>query len=451
VPSDPRKTALLILNKVEKSQKPLDRFFEDTVDPGGFTKRDRALLQALVYGVLRWRGRLDYIISFFSTTAVNKIDSKVLNILRLGLFQIIYMSKIPDSAAVNTAVELAKSNARPWIAGFVNALLRNASKNHHKVLFPDLHKDQIHGLTTTKAFPTWLVKRWLDRYGFDPLVRLCDAINTIPPISIRANSLKTSQNKLMLALEGFADNIKPCIHAPDGISFVNPKTRIDKLVAFKDGWFQAQDEAAQLVTLLLDPQPGETILDACAGLGGKTGQIAQQMRDQGVIMALDYDADKLSRLETEMHRLGVSIVSTIHHDISQGLPDRIFSSYDRILLDAPCSGLGVLRRNPDIKWKTSKKDWKRFSHRQQKLLERLAPLVKVSGVLIYAVCSVEPEENEDVLRTFLSKHTGFVFDTDTGKLPPSIASAIESRGTLKTYPQFSEMDGFFMARLKRIK
>jgi 16S rRNA (cytosine967-C5)-methyltransferase len=122
-------------------------------------------------------------------------------------------------------------------------------------------------LTTTKAFPTWLVKRWLDRYGFDPLVRLCDAINTIPPISIRANSLKTSQNKLMLALEGFADNIKPCIHAPDGISFVNPKTRIDKLVAFKDGWFQAQDEAAQLVTLLLDPQPGETILDACAGLG----------------------------------------------------------------------------------------------------------------------------------------------------------------------------------------
>jgi 16S rRNA (cytosine967-C5)-methyltransferase len=181
------------------------------------------------------------------------------------------------------------------------------------------------------------------------------------------------------------------------------------------------------------------------------GQIAQQMRDQGVIMALDYDADKLSRLETEMHRLGVSIVTTVHHDLSQDPPDRIFGSYDRILLDAPCSGLGVLRRNPDIKWKIPKKDWKRFSHRQLNLLERLAPQVKVSGVLIYAVCSVEPEENEDVLRAFLSRHTGFVFDTDTGKLPPSIALAIESSGTLKTYPQFSEMDGFFMARLKRLK
>ena len=193
---DARKTALLILNKVEKSRKPLDRIFEDTVDPGGLTKRDRALLQALVYGVLRWRGRLDYIISFFSTTSANKIDAKVLNILRLGLFQIIYMSKIPNSAAVNTAVELAKSTARPWIAGFVNALLRNASKNHHKVMFPDRRKDQIHELATTKAFPSGLVKRWLDRYGIDDLVRLCDAINTIPRISIRANSLKTSQNKL---------------------------------------------------------------------------------------------------------------------------------------------------------------------------------------------------------------------------------------------------------------
>jgi 16S rRNA (cytosine967-C5)-methyltransferase len=149
VPSDPRKTALLILNKVEKSQKPLDRFFEDTVDPGGFTKRDRALLQALVYGVLRWRGRLDYIISFFSTTAVNKIDSKVLNILRLGLFQIIYMSKIPDSAAVNTAVELAKSNARPWIAGFVNALLRNAST--HGLLGLSMHCCAMHPKTITRC------------------------------------------------------------------------------------------------------------------------------------------------------------------------------------------------------------------------------------------------------------------------------------------------------------
>jgi 16S rRNA (cytosine967-C5)-methyltransferase len=212
-----------------------------------------------------------------------------------------------------------------------------------------------------------------------------------------------------------------------------------------------QDEAAQLVTLMLDPQPGETILDACAGLGGKTGHIAQQMGDQGKVMALDYDAAKLTRLESEMDRLGVSIVSTVQHDLYHRPPDRISSIYDRILLDAPCSGLGVLRRNPDIKWKASKKEFKRFSRRQQTLLERLAPLVKVSGVLVYAVCSIEPEENEDVIEAFLSKHTDFVFDTDTGKLPPSITGSIGSTGALRTYPQFSEMDGFFMARLKRIK
>ncbi len=448
--SDPRKTALKILNTLEKSRKPLDRIFKDSVDPKNFAMRDRALLQALVYGVLRWRGRLDYIISFFSTTPINKIDTRILNILRLGLFQIIYMDKIPVSAAVNTAVELAKSAASPWIGGFVNGLLRNASKNHNTVSFPDQHRDQIHGLATSKAFPPWLIKRWLDRYGFDSVAKLCDAINTIPPISIRANSLKASRDRLIRALEGHVDKIEPCIHAPDGIRFVNPKTRIDKLEAFKDGWFQVQDEAAQLVTLLMDPQPGETILDACAGLGGKTGHIAQQMDDQGLVVALDYDADKLLRLKTEMNRLGVSIVSTHHHDLLQSTPDKIDKNYDRILLDAPCSGFGVLRRNPDIKWNSSKKDLKRFKNRQVGLLDRLAPLVKVSGVLLYAVCSVEPEENEEVIEAFLSRHSGFVFDAHTGKLSSSIGSTMESRGGLKTYPRFNEMDGFFMARLKRI-
>jgi 16S rRNA (cytosine967-C5)-methyltransferase len=449
---DVRKTALYILNTLDKGHNTLDSLLEDVFrEKTLFSKKDRALLQALVFGVLRWRGRLDWIIDYFSKTRLNKIDPKVLNILRLGLFQIIYLDRIPVSAAVNTSVEMTKTAAAPWVVRYVNGLLRNTVREYRHVAFPEVDKDPAKALATKKSFPKWLIKRWLDRFGLKETGLLCDAINTIPPITVRCNTLKTSREKLLEAFEGYAEKIEITNYAPDGVFFFNPKISIPKIEAFEKGLFQVQDEAAQLVTLFLNPQPGEIILDACAGLGGKTGHIAQRMKNSGRLVAMDKDENKLLRLESEMHRLGVSIVRTCIHDLSTPLNREHFEKFDRILLDAPCSGLGVLRRNPDTKWRVSQQTPAYCQKRQSLFLDNLAHLVKPSGVLVYVVCSMEPEENESVIKGFLDKHAQFAIEKRPAELPFEARSLVTGNGYLKTFPHLHNMDGFFSVRMKRIK
>lgn len=447
-----RKTALYILNTLDKGHNTLDSLLEDVFrEKTLFSKKDRALLQALVFGVLRWRGRLDWIIDYFSKTRLNKIDIKVLNILRLGIFQIIYLDRIPVSAAVNTSVEMTKAVAAPWVVGYVNGLLRNAVREYRHVAFPEVDKDPGKALATKKSFPKWLIKRWLNRFGLKETGRLCDAINTIPPITVRCNTLKTRREKLVKALEGYAEKIEITNYAPDGVFFFNPKISIPEIEAFEYGLFQVQDEAAQLVTLVLNPQPGETILDACSGLGGKTGHIAQIMKNRGRLVAMDKNKNKLLRLESEMHRLGVSIVTTCIHDLSTPLNRKDFGKFDRILLDAPCSGLGVLRRNPDTKWRASQQNPAYCQKKQSLFLDNLAHLVKPSGVLVYAVCSMEPEENELVIKDFLNKHAQFSIEKRPAGLPFDACSLVTGNGYLKTFPHLNNMDGFFSVCLKRIR
>jgi 16S rRNA (cytosine967-C5)-methyltransferase len=447
-----RKTALFILNTLEAEDKTLDSLLDEVLfKKNYFSKKDRALLQALVYGVLRWRLRLDWIIEYFSNTRLSSVDSKVLNILRLGLFQISYLNRIPVSAAVNTSVEMTKSVAASWVVGYVNGLLRNAAREYQHVPFPDIEEDPVSSLSVRKSFPKWLIIRWLDRFGLKETGLLCDSINNIPPITVRSNRLKASRNKLVKSLEGYVENIRITDYAPDGVSFFNPKISIPEIKAFKSGLFQVQDEAAQLVTLILDPQPNETILDACAGLGGKTGHIAQIMGNRGRLIAMDKDEKKLKMLESEMNRLGISIVSTCIHDFYNPLSLKRFGKFDRILLDAPCSGLGVLRRNPDTKWITSKQNLAYYHKRQALFLDNLADLVKPSGILVYAVCSTELEENESVVKGFLKKHPEFAKETCTKGLPNKACSLVNNDGYFMTFPHINDMDGFFAACLKRIK
>jgi 16S rRNA (cytosine967-C5)-methyltransferase len=447
---DARKNALDILNVLDKGQQTLDFLLEDvSFRHEDAPQREQALLRALVFGVLRWRGRLDYIVSHFSKTAFDKIDPIILNVLRLALFQIICLDRIPDSAAVNTAVELAKASSAPWVAGFVNALLRRAAREYQKVPWPDIEKAPVAGLAVEKSFPEWIIRRWLHRYGPTNTTNLCDSVNTIAPITVRTNTLRTSPVRLMENLAEEAGQVQQTIYAPDGIMIVDPAKSIPELTAFKSGCFQVQDEAAQLVSLLLAPLPGERVLDACAGLGGKTGHIAQLMNNAGSVVALDVNAKKLQRLEIEMQRLGITIVSTHRCDIeAKSSPDQ-FGGFDRVLLDAPCSGLGVMRRNPDIKWRAAKRNLLKYKTRQIRLLDNISRLVKPSGILVYAVCSAEPEENEMVIEQFLKKNPEFVINKDLGQMPDKLRTAAESPGVFKTYPMLSQMDGFFAIRLKK--
>jgi len=448
---DVRKAAWVILNTLDQGQRTLDTLMEGYSGGGQVdSRRDRALLQTLVYGVLRWRGRLDYIIAHFSSTRFDKINPKILNILRLGLFQIIYLDRIPDSAAVNTAVDMAKTSGAPWVVRYVNGLLRKTSREYRDVCFPDMGKNESAALAAGKSFPEWIINRWLHRYGQKNTAALCDAANSIPPITIRTNTLKISPRELLMELEGEVEHAEHTPYSPDGITFVNPATSIPKLSGFEAGWFQVQDEAAQLVSLLLDPKPGETVLDACAGLGGKTGHIAQLMKNKGAVVALDKDGAKLSQLEAAMQRLGISIVSTLCLDLEHGQAQVPAKCFDRILLDAPCSGIGVMRRNPDIKWHRSEKELSKNKARQVRLLMNLAHAVKPDGFLVYAVCSPEPEENEEVIHQFLKKHDNFIVHNHCGGLPNKISKMAVSQGFFKTFPYLTQMDGFFSVRLQRI-
>lgn len=447
---DIRKNALDMLNALDKGPQTLDFLLDDfSTDNTDAPQREQSLLRALVFGVLRWRGRLDYIISHFSKTRFDKIDPVVLNVLRLALFQIIYLDRIPESAAVNTAVELAKATGAPWVVGYVNALLRKAAREYRSVSWPDVEQTPIKGLAVEKSFPEWIIRRWLHRYGPANTANLCDSVNSIAPITVRTNTLRISPERLLEKLAAEAGQVQKTPYAPDGIMIVDPASSIPEFEAFKSGCFQVQDEAAQLVSLLLDPRPDQTVLDACAGLGGKTGHIAQLMKNSGKVVALDVNAKKLQRLESEMQRLGITIVSSHRHNIEEGISRGQFTGFDRVLLDAPCSGLGVMRRNPDIKWCTSKRNLVKFETRQIRLLENISHLVKPSGILVYAVCSPEPEENEMVIEGFLKKHPEFDINKGFGQLPDKLCTMADSPGVFKTYPLLSQMDGFFAIRLQK--
>jgi 16S rRNA (cytosine967-C5)-methyltransferase len=410
--------------------------------------RDRGLFNAIIYGVLRWRGRLDYMLSVFSNRPLAHIDPPILNILRVGLFQIIYMTRIPPSAAVNTSVQLAKFMAAPWAATFVNAVLRRAAAEHASVEFPDHRKNPVHQLAASWAFPEWLAQRWLDRYGAELAARLCESINLIPPLVLRTNTLRTSRADLMAALRTEAEDVATALTAPDGVRVSSLNKRLTDLDGFRNGWFQVQDEAAQMVSLLLAPRPGEAVLDACAGRGGKTGHIAQLMCNRGRIVALDRSPTRLAALQNEMQRLGISIVSHLEIDLTDSIPLLGTELFKRVLLDAPCSGLGTLRRNPDIKWAVDKQDLRRYHDTQYRLMEGAAKLLQPGGVLVYAVCSSEPEETVDVIRRFSENNKRAQIDRNLDDVPATVRQILDPQGFLQTYPHLRYMDGFFAVRIR---
>jgi 16S rRNA (cytosine967-C5)-methyltransferase len=439
----------MILNTFEKEKRPIDEVLEGLYGRSTLSNPDQKLFHALTYGVLRHRGFLDYMIRHFSKIDLKKIKPEILNVLRIGLYQMIYMDKIPVSAAVNTSVELSKSIAPSWITGYVNAMLRKAAGGWTQVPLPE-KKDPAKYLSVTESFPEWIITRWIGEMGADGVERLCKSINTIPPITIRTNTLKTEVDPLVKALLPFVENIQPCEWSSIGIRLFNPGRPIDRIPAFIDGWFQVQDEAAQLVTDLLDPIPGERILDACAGQGGKTGHIAQVMKNQGSIVAVDSNKEKLSRLNLEMSRLGVHNVETLNADLEIRTGDEFTGAFDRILLDAPCSGLGVLRRNPEAKWRIHQMDLIKHQSRQMRILDHLCHCVKLSGVLVYAVCSREPEETEDVVCGFLKRHNNFTLRQNHPGFSGRKHLLISDRGYLKTSPDLHGMDGFFGVCFERV-
>jgi 16S rRNA (cytosine967-C5)-methyltransferase len=445
---NPRAISLDILNRIEETDRHPDDLLNDSFKRYRYlTPLDRAFLTELTYGVLRWRERLDWVIRHFSKVPFKKIELEMLNILRLGLYQIFFLTRTPASAAVNESVELAKKIRERGGGGFVNAILRSALREKEEVPYPDRGQDPLLHISVVHSHPLWLVQRWVKEIGVEETVKICEANNQISALTLRTNTLKILRENLIEKLRVKRLDPSPCSFSEEGILLKDPPP-VSELPFLKEGLYIIQNEPSQLVTFLLDPKAGERILDACAAPGGKTSHMAQKMRNEGEIYALDVNREKINQIEENCRRLGIKIVKTVRGDAAVSLPFPRGLEFDRVLADVPCSGFGTLRRNPDLKWRRGEGDIKRLSELQYSILKNLSGYVKERGILVYSTCTVFHEENEDVVEKFLKEHPEFRLDRILQILPEKYHPFIEN-GYFKTFPPRDEMDGFFVARLRK--
>jgi 16S rRNA (cytosine967-C5)-methyltransferase len=446
----PRAICLELLNRIEEADLHPDGLLTDSFKRyRHLTQLDRSFLTELTYGVIRWRGRLDGVIRQFSKIPFEKIELETVNILRLGLYQILFLSRTPSSAAVNESVELAKRIRGKGGAGFVNAVLRSAIRQKDEIRYPGITEDPALHISVVHSHPLWLVQRWGREMGVEETLRVCTFNNQISSLTVRTNTLKISRKGLIEKLREKGLEPFPTTLSEEGMVLQDPPPT-SELPFLREGLYIIQDEASQLVTSILDPKSGERILDACAAPGGKTTHMAQRMENRGEIHALDFSQGKLDLIEEMCQRLGVKIVKTIKGDAAKSLPVSQGLRFDRVLADVPCSGFGTLRRNPDLKWRRDERDIRRLSGLQGSILENLSVYVKEGGVLVYSTCTVFHEENEDVVERFLREHPNFQMDRMDKMLPEKFQPFIEGR-YFKTFPPKDEMDGFFVARMVKDK
>ncbi len=445
---NPRRIALDVLVEVEGKTLPLDLLIERKFERlQGLKQVDYAFITEVVYGTLRWRERIDWIIGRISRVKPERLERFILNLLRLGLYQILFMDKVPVSAAVNESVEMAKASGREGAAGFVNAVLRRISDQRFDIEVPDA-KDPP-SISVRHSHPLWLVERWTQELGIDETIELCKANNRIPPLSLRTNTLKTDRAKLLAEIRMEVPQAIPSPSSPEGI-LIDPPVPLSRIPRFREGWFQVQDESSQLVGHITDPKPGERVLDACAAPGGKTTHLAQLMENRGKIYAADISARRLSLLKENCHRLGVDIVTTLRRDLTKPLVLGSEGEFDRILVDPPCSGLGTLWRNPDIKWNRKEGEIQTFRGIQRTILHHVAQSVRKGGCLVYGTCTLMREENEEVVSEFMGEHRGFEVENLSRILPQRLKSLTGKDGFFRSFTHRHDMDGFFAARLKRI-
>ncbi len=442
----PRSLAVAILNRVDRAglfaEPLLDRCLSRNILAND---RDRRLLTQLVYGTLRMRGRIDGIIARLYRGDMGAMETGVKNILRTALYQLLFMDRIPGFAVVDEAVKIAK-RSHPAGAGLVNAILRNALRQKGTAAEPGLSEDPEAHISQVHSHPLWLVRRWIGLFGVEGALALCRADNEIPPATVRVNRLKASRAKVLedLVRDGF--DARETAHSADGIVLSGHGAALRETESWREGRIQIQDEASQLVACLVDPQRGERILDACAGAGVKTSHLAERMGNRGSIAAFDLSGEKLKALDGNMKRLGIGIVKAAVRDLTEERDDPKEGGFDRVLLDVPCSGLGTLRRNPEIRWRLAPAEVERNASLQGRLLERAADLLKPGGILVYSTCTILPEENEDVISDFLCRRGDFQSAGLPDSIPPGMRSA---EGFFKTRPDLHGTDGFFGAVLRR--
>jgi 16S rRNA (cytosine967-C5)-methyltransferase len=442
---NPRKLAVDILNRVDEEQAFAEPLLDAVLSSGrAISDADRRLLTYLVYGTLRMRGFLDFLIDRFYRGKSDALQSGLRNILRVALFQARFAEKIPVYAAVDEAVNTTR-RIFPGREKLVNAILRNALRGLKDMTFPGLEADPAGHITVVHSHPRWLVERWIGCFGIEQTLALCKADNEIPSLTLRVNRLKATRQDMLERLARAGHDVRPTGYSPEGIILAKPPASLREMPEIAGGLLYIQDEASQLISRLLAPARGERVLDLCAGSGGKTTHLAALMENTGELVAADIQESKLKSLEATSRRMGLD-VRTAAVDATDAAGMAALGPFDRVLVDAPCSGLGTLRRNPEIRWHLSAQKLVEFPPLQKRILGNAAACVKRGGALLYSTCSVMPEENDGVVEAFLEGHPDFASARPAADFP---AEALDPKGFLRTFPNRHGTDGFFGALLLR--
>jgi len=436
---DAREVALRILQRVEAEGAFSNVLLSHLHTRADVSARDAELVTALVLGVLRWRARLDYALQHLLTTPLEELPLRIRLILRMGAYQILFLERIPAYAAVSESVALARRYGHPGTASLVNAVLRRLAREAE----PPPPLDPVEALAVRQSHPRWLVERWVARWGGAEAERLCEANNRPPPAFLRVNTLKASVEEVRSRLHKAGVETEPGSF-PESLR-VRSGPVPERMQVVQEGLAWPQDEGSLAAVYALDPQPGETVVDACAAPGGKTTHLAALMRDEGRVLSCEVHPRKVETLRRTAERAGARCVEAILLD-ARLLGERYPGAADRVLLDAPCTGLGVIRRRPEIRWRVPPEGPARASRLQRELMAAAARTLRPGGVLVYAVCSPEPEEGEEVVEWGMNA-VGLV--PDPFELPWRGGRLEASGGRLVLLPHRHDTDGFFIARLRR--
>ena len=454
-----RKVALECLLTLSHSSASIASVVDSAFQRYAVDGRERRLINGLVYGVIRWQKQLDWVLDQFINPRF-QLDARHRNILRLGAFQLLHLDGIPAHAAIFETVQLATSHLRSGkgrkTAGFINAVLRSVQREGAALTYPQLETNPVEHIALSLSYPTWLVKRWLETRGVSWTLAFCRASNQIAPLALRVNTLLTKPEDVRLSLETIGVAAITSKIVPDGVTLEN--RAITAFDADNEGTLKdllnrediyVQDESAMLVPHLLSPEDAEFIVDLCAAPGGKTTHLAHLMGNAGKIIAVDISAEKIALLQRNCRRVGVGNVETQVIDVTKADLGFI-NAADAVLIDAPCSGFGTLRRHPDIRWNKTFEQVRALSEIQYNLLKNAAQYIKPGGILVYSTCSIEPMENEEVVQRFLTDFPMYTIENAEQFLPDVPPSVITPQGFVQTFPHEHGVDGAFAARLRRV-
>ena len=435
-----RGAAIRILSRFERSDSYLDKLLEYELRTGGLSQQDKALLTEIVNGVTRWLSKLDWVLTGFYHGEFDKCMTPVKNAMRIALYQVMFLNKIPHAAAINESVEIIKRIKGEKSAGIVNAVLRNITRNLDNIRYPNQDEDMVWFLSVMYSHPKWMVKRWMDRWGVEFTEELLKANVCRPSITLRVNGLHTDVNSVEKWLE---EQSIPFTKSMQHVSslLVSSLRDITSSEMFASGHLAIQDASASMSAYLSQAKPGMSVIDLCSAPGGKAFYVAELMKNEGSIIALDKYEAKLRFLHDGAQRLGITILEAKTGDA------RTFQSEqsDIVLADVPCTGFGTLSKKPDIKWKREADDITKLIPLQRDILKNAASLVKPGGTIIYSTCTIESEENQDNIAWFLQEFPEFTLDPAENYLPVEVCE----NGFMRTFPGKHLTDGAFAARLVR--